>query len=50
MMDGGNGTRTWWVYMISCRAEAVLKKMSRGAKIAWATGGEIASPRPPVVQ
>jgi len=32
----------------ACRAEAALKKMSREAKISWATGGEIASPRPPV--
>lgn len=88
-MDGGNGGKTWWVYMISCRggriytgtaidpearyeahrvgkgaaftranppvallrcvpfqsrseacrAEAALKKLPRGAKIAWAGGG-----------
>jgi len=29
----------------ACRAEAALKKMSREAKIAWSTGGEIAAPR-----
>lgn len=30
----------------ACREEAALKKMSREAKIAWATGGKIAVPRP----
>jgi len=29
----------------ACREEAALKKMSREAKIAWATGGGIAVPR-----
>ena len=87
-MDGGNGGKTWWVYMISCRggkiytgtaidpearyeahragkgaaftranppvallrcvpfgsrseacrAEAALKKISRGEKLSWARG------------
>ena len=87
-MDGGNGGKTWWVYMISCRggkiytgtatdpearyeahragrgaaftratppvamlrceafgsrseacrAEAALKKISRGKKLSWAGG------------
>jgi len=32
----------------ACREEAALKRMSRGAKIAWAAGGEIAASRPPV--
>ena len=22
-MDGGNGGKTWWVYMISCRGEKI---------------------------
>ncbi|HQT98139.1 MAG: GIY-YIG nuclease family protein [Desulfobacteria bacterium] len=41
-MNDGNGGKTWWVYMISCRGEKIYTGTAidpRGAKIAWSEGG-----------